>query len=275
MPLAPAGVVGPYDPANLASKMTMQQKAVAANARAARAAARERAEEKTFAFGLSLPLAFPLGDQKALGYNSGAGANTVSDYLPAPHAQYYFNNKTYLQTELQVMSPQFIRPLLLYQSKTEIQPNSYVYNNVYARKLYYFNVPVSIYHSPFKNFYMGTGLQFSSMLSGVALYEQRSGGPVGPSSVVSERFTRFGNDSLSERLNTAEVRLLLEFNYNRNRFTVGLRYNQAFNNYANFQVNNNTPYTYDKNKALQFYLLYNIWQDKKRKVPAKPTLALK
>jgi hypothetical protein len=232
-------------------------------------------EAKTFAIGLSMPLGFPLGDQKALGYNSNAGVNTVSDYLPAPNFQYHINSKTYLQTEIQFITPQFIRPILLYQQVQQGPVSGdYIYNSVYAKKLYYFNVPVAIHHSPFKNFYMGTGLQFSTMLSGVALYEQVKHSP-GTDILLSERYAKFSNDSLSNRFNNTEMRLLLDMNYYFNRFTVGLRYNQAFNNYVNFRVNSSSAYTYDKNKALLFYLRYNLWEDIKRKKPAKSSLSLK
>lgn len=246
---------------------------IAARARARRIA-RNRAE-KAFAVGLSLPLAFPLGDQKALGYNRNAGANTVSDYLPSPHVQYYFNNRTFLQGEVQAISPQFIRPIMMYQDKYfQSSSNAWIYNTVSAHKLYYFNIPVTIHHSPMKNFYLGTGLQFSSLLSSVALYEEKKVAG-GQQVYAKETYARLAGDSLSNRMNNNEVRLLLDVNYYWQRFTVGLRYNQALNNYANFQVANNLPFTYDKNKALQFYLRYNLWEDKKRKQPTKSMLTLK
>jgi hypothetical protein len=240
----------------------------------------EAHDDKKFAFGFSLPLTFPVGDQQALGFNRQAGANTISDYIPSPHFQYHFNNRTYLQTGLQFSTPQFIRPILLYQSEHMMQPNTVSINSVYARKLYYFNLPVSVYHSPLKNFYMGTGLQFSSMLSGVANYEQvkRYNSPLGPPQeyIISNYFTKFKNDSLSRRFNNNELRLLIDMSYYWNRFTVGLQYNQAFNNYVSFQVTPVSPYTFDKNKSLQFYLRYNIWEDNKRKMPKnKSMLTLK
>jgi hypothetical protein len=241
----------------------------------------DASEDKRFAFGLSLPLAFPLGDQQALGYNRQAGVNTISDYIPSPHFQYHFNNKTYVQTGVQFGSPQFIHPFLLYENQQNgwRGPNRCdTITSISARKLYYFNIPVSVYHSPLRNFYMGTGLQFSSLLSGVAYYEQiqRNYSPLGPPQdyLIKNDVTKFQNDSLSNRLNRNEVRLIIDMNYYFNRFTVGLMYNQAFNNYVSFQVTPNSPYTFDKNKSLQFYLRYNIWEDKKRKQP-KNMLTLK
>ena len=236
-------------------------------------------EDKTFAFGLSLPLGFPIGDQEPLAYNSRGGVNTISDYIPSPHFQYHFNNKTYVQAGLQFKAPQFIHPLLLYQSQFMYQQGPLLMEkitNITARKLYYFNIPLTIYHSPLKNFYMGTGLQFSNLLSGVAQYEQveKRYNPIGPPQeyLVSNYFTKFKNDSLSSRLNRSEVRLLVDMSYYWSRFTVGLQYSQAFNNYVSFQVSPISPYTFDKNKSLQFYLRYNIWEDKKRKQPKGQSL---
>lgn len=232
------------------------------------------ARDHAFAFGFSLPLAFPLADQQALGYNFRGGSNTVSDYIPSPHLQYHLNRKTYFQTEIQVVAPQYIRPILMYQQKAMINPNTWMYNSVYARKLYYFNLPVSVYHSPMPNFFLGTGLQFSSLMSGVAMYEDKKvyGNQ---ETILAQQFNRINHDSLTNRMNSSELRLLLDVNYYWQRFTVGLRYNQAFGNYASFRLNNTTGYTYDKNKALFFYLRYNIWEDKKRKTPARSMLSLK
>jgi hypothetical protein len=124
---------------------------------------------------------------------------------------------------------------------------------------------------------MGTGLQYSNLLSGVAQYEQveKRYNPSGPPQeyLVKNYITKFKNDSLSNRLNGSEVRLLVDMSYYWSRFTVGLQYSQAFNNYVSIQVNPPiSPYTFDKNKSLQFYLRYNIWEDKKRKQPKGQSL---
>jgi hypothetical protein len=231
-------------------------------------------EGRNFALGLSLPLVFPLGDQQALSYNVNAGPNTATDYIPAPHAQYHFNDKVYLQSELQVLSPQYIKPALLYQSKTS--NNFYkTTSSVSAQKLYYFNVPLSLHYSPFKNFFMGTGLQFSSLLSGVALTEEQRTGMVSSDSMYTATYSKFRNDSISDKLSGSEMRLMLDANYYWNKFTVGLRYNQALSNYVSTRAAPSVPITVDKNKSLQFYLRYNLWEDKKRKTPNKQTLVVK
>lgn len=229
----------------------------------------------TMSLGFSLPLAFPLGNQRAMGYNIWGGHNTVSDYLPSPYLQYHLSNKTFLQTEAQFISPQFISSTLLSYTTINTTSTYYTTNSVYAKKLYYFNVPVSIHHSPFPGFYMGTGIQFSSMISGVALTEVRNRTTGGANMLISETYTRFKNDSLSQKINGNELRVLLDANYYFNNFTVGLRYNQALSNYISFRLAPGTPYTFDKNRALQFYMRYNLWEEKKKAKINKTMLTLK
>jgi len=229
-------------------------------------------DNKNFVVGLSLPMAFPLGDQTPIAYNHNAGPNTVSDYLPAPHMQYHFNQQSYFQAELQVLSPQYIQPALVYE-KSYVQTGGtsnyrYITNSVYAKKLYYFSLPVGVHYSPFKNFYLGSGLQFSSLLSGVAQYESRgynSLGPAAADTLFSSSVQKFKNDSISSQLSNNEFRVMLDANYYWHRFTVGFRYNQALSNFVSVQVNSFSPLYTDKNKSIQFYLRYNIWEDMKKK----------
>lgn len=229
-------------------------------------------EEKNFVIGLTLPLSMPLSDQKVLAYNVNAGVNTVSDYIPSPNIQYHLSRSTYLQAEIQIASPQLIQPVLLSQSKYELSGQQGAYRfmsqSIFARKLYYFNLPIGINYSPFKNFYLGTGLQFSSLMSGIGFSETRGFNSLGPGSrdtLFSSGFFKFRNDSLSGRLNSNEVRLSLDANYYWKKFTLGMRYNQALNNYVSLQLNPNSPVFTDRNKALQIYLRYNLWEDKKKK----------
>lgn len=223
---------------------------------------------KKLIFGLALPLSFPISDQKAVAYNFNGGQNTVSDYLPTPNMQYHFGKESFLQAEVQVFNPQFIRPALLYQSTRPqmISGNSrYVTTSIFAKKLYYFNIPVSIYYSPFKNFYLGSGLQFSTLMNGIAYSEYWAGYsmiPQSTDSLMRYSYSKFRSDTLSSRLNSNEFRLLLDAQYYWKRFAVGMRYNQGLGNYINLQVSPNMPNVVDRNRTLQFYLRYSLWSSR-------------
>jgi hypothetical protein len=260
----PALHPGPQIQKDYAERSGLLPRRPAANASAAKKKVTKSREAGTLAVGFSLPLAFPLGDQRAMGYNYRGGHNTISDYLPSPHLQYHLNGNTFLQTEAQFISPQFIPSVLLYNRMSPMMGGYYTSTSIFAKKLYYFNLPVSIHYSPFPGFYLGSGLQFSSLISGIALTEERKwaqgGGPV----YVKEQYSRFRKDTLSDRINGNEFRLLLDANYYWSKFTVGLRYNQALTNYISFQVSPSMPYSFNKNRALQFYLRYNLWEEKKK-----------
>ena len=223
-------------------------------------------DSKKLVFGLALPLSFPISDQKAVAYNFNGGQNTVSDYLPTPNMQYHFGKESFLQAEIQVFNPQFIRPALLYQSTKEqvvSGTNRFVTTSIFAKKLYYFNIPISVYYSPFKNFYLGSGLQFSALMNGIAYSEYRAGNSMFPQSTDSlmrYSYSKFRNDTLSSRMNSNEFRLLLDAQYYWKRFAVGMRYNQGLGNYIDLQVSPNMPNVADKNRTLQFYLRYNLWE---------------
>ncbi|MFT3826512.1 MAG: hypothetical protein QM731_21505 [Chitinophagaceae bacterium] len=220
----------------------------------------------TFVVGLTLPLNLPINDQQALSINRNAKPSTISDYIPSVHLQYHINPRTYVQTELQFSAPQFISPQLLYQQK-QSRPftNSSVYTSIYARKLYYFNLPVTIHFSPLPGMFMGAGVQYSSLLSGIALTEERQFWNSNPPREMEKfKYSKFKNDSLSDKLRNNEWRLVVDFNYYFNRFTIGMRYNQALSNYADFRMPNSPAYIRDKNKSLQFYVRYNVWENRRQ-----------
>ena len=96
-----------------------------------------------------------------------------------------------------------------------------------------------------------------------------------PIALLSEKYDRLSGNYLSDRMNMTEIRLMLEANYYFNKFTFGLRYNQAFNNYVDFRIDPMSPYTFDKNKALQFYLRYNLFENVQRRNNSKGMLSSK
>lgn len=224
-----------------------------------------------FVFGLSVYQNFAISSNLSYYYNSAANKGILLDYLPSVYGQYHINNKMYVQAELQFNAPQATPNLLLSSSRYDqmVAGNTYeVERNVYLRKLYYFNIPVNFYYSPARNFYLGSGLQFSSMNSGLASIEEQftpiqpsAGYPYSSSNVVS-----FKKDTLSAKLSKTEFRFMLDVNYNYRWFTAGLRLNQALKDYVNLNFHNTSP-SQDKNESLQLYLRFNVWDGRHRGMP--------
>jgi hypothetical protein len=219
--------------------------------------------EITFAAGITVPQSFALGQQQASPYSVSGKSSRFMDYLPAPFFQYHINNKLFLQTEFHFQSPQYTDRLLLARSTTQSSTNVRLEKNVYLEKLYYFNIPLNLYYTPARNFSIGSGLQYSSLLSGVASFEERRVEGQTTSSYQSVT-RRFKDDSVAAKFAPSEWRYQFDANYYFKRFTLGLRYNQALKDFVNIQVNPNLPVTQDRNKSFLLYLRFNIWEERKK-----------
>lgn len=218
--------------------------------------------ERWFAAGLAPYQNFSIGDQKTYDYGAGATRNKVTDYIPAPYLQLHVTDRIYVLSEFQFNAPQ-ATPNLLLNHRTFLTPvsSNVMYENTYLRKLYYFNMPLSFYYSPVKNFYLGSGMQFSSLSSGLASVEQ-----MGPNNTLlrSETIT-LKDDAASYNFRGSEWRYLFDANYYVNRFMFGFRYSQAFNNYIDLKINNTLPASQARNQAFQLYFRYNIIVSDKRR----------
>jgi hypothetical protein len=106
-------------------------------------------------------------------------------------------------------------------------------------------------------------LQYSALLGGVISNEERKWSPGGANMLVKEEYGSFRKSAYSNMIRSDEFRLLLDANYYWNQFTVGLRYNQALTNYISFRLAPSTPYSFEKNRGLQFYMRYNLWEQAK------------
>ncbi|HYF32695.1 MAG TPA: hypothetical protein VD993_16330 [Chitinophagaceae bacterium] len=219
--------------------------------------------EITFAAGLTIPQSFAIGNQQASSYNVSAKTSRIADYLPAPFFQYYINPKLFLQTEFHFQSPQYTDRLLLSRSSMQPSPTMTLEKNVYLEKLYYFNIPFNVYYSPARNFFIGSGLQYSSLLSGVASFEEKRTDGSNPASYQS--FTRrFKDDSVAAMFAPSEWRYQFDANYYFKRFTLGVRYNQAMRDFVNLRVNSALPVTQDRNRSFLLYLRFNILEQRKK-----------
>ena len=224
----------------------------------------EKDQNLTFAAGLSIPQSFAIGTQQSPSYGVNAKQGKASDYIPVPFFQYHVNNRLFLQTELQFQSPQLTDRLLISQTQHQMSPAvGMLEKNVYVEKLYYFNIPINVYFSPARNFYIGSGIQYSSLLSGVATYQDNRyvNGSLQNS---SSRVQGFKDDSVAAKLAPSEFRYQLEGNYYFNRFTFGARYNQALKQFVNVQPSPTLPFTQGRNKSFLIYLRYNIWEERKK-----------
>ncbi len=249
-----------------------QRKKVLRDSAAAKAKEPDKAKEieKGWAAGIGLNQFFPVGGQQKSNFNSSGTTGTISDYIPVPMVRYYFRKQLYAQLEVQFNVPQYTQKLL---ASENIDPLTATNKSAYIKKLYYFNVPLSIHYSPVKNVYLGAGLQYSKLKSGVATFETRTIVPPGGGNdtLKSSTVAKFKiGDSSSIPVTTSEWRFLVDVNYQWKKLVLGARYNQALSKFIDVHLPN-TQITQARNSSLQLYLRYILWENKKKKKksPAK------
>jgi hypothetical protein len=213
--------------------------------------------EPWWAVGLSLNSAVATGSQTRYNYNINAKNNLALDFLPSPYVQFHINDNVYLQTELNLSAPQHT-PQILVSQNGFAPAGSNLQRSIFVQKLYYFNWPVSLHYSPVNNLFLGTGIQFSSLQSGVSLIEDRD---INTNRLVNNVVQKFKDDSTAARFKTNEWRWQTGADYYWNRFTLGMRYNQSFSNLLlNKAI---TPLSYNNNSFLLF-VRYNLFEGKRK-----------
>lgn len=216
--------------------------------------------DRWFAAGIAPYQNLAVGAQQYYNYNAAGNRGVATDYIPAPYLQFHVTDRVYLLSEFQFNTPQATPNLLLAQKTNSNPLINWATENTYLRKMYYFNMPLSFYYSPFKNVYVGSGVQFSSFSSGLAYREQLDGNR----SVMHSEVLKIREDSLSSSIRSSEWRYLVDANYYVDRFMFGFRYNQALNPYINIKQGANLGAVQARNQAFQFYIRYNIIVSKKR-----------
>jgi len=236
------------------------------------------AEEKTrqrangWTIGIGLNQFFTIGGQQASHYNSGGISGTLGDYIPVPMIRYHFNRKFFIQLEAQFNSPQYTGKNLLISLPPldSLSPTVRRQSSVLIKKLFYFNVPLSLHYRVFKNLDVGTGIQFSQLSNGIGLFQDRTMniGPGGIPDSLSATSKSFKGDTLYKKIRTTELRALLDASYTHGRLIFGIRYNQALSQFIHVQV---APgqITQARNSSLQVYLRYVLWDNQKK--PLYPT----
>ncbi|MEO8720145.1 MAG: hypothetical protein ABI372_03510 [Ginsengibacter sp.] len=227
-------------------------------------------DEKGFLLAIGFNQFFPVGRQQKVNFNSNGRSNSIGDYIPVPVARYYFHKWLYVQAEAQFNAPQYTNVLLASNSISSNSSGQDTSKSVFIKKLFYFNLPLSVHYSPFKNLYFGAGIQYSMLTSGAGLFENSKRYTlstqvlsVNDPLLISSKIGNLEKAPVYSELRTSEFRFLFDVNYQWKPFTIGVRYNQAFTNFINVHISNNLI-TQAHNASLQLYLRYTIWDHRKK-----------
>jgi hypothetical protein len=231
----------------------------------------EEDDVKGLVVGIGLNQFFSVGQQQKSDYNSGGTTGGIGDYIPVPMARYYFSRKLYVQLEAQLNTPQYTKKDLVggLSKADTLSPGRVQQNSVIIKKLFYFNLPLSIHYSPLKNLYLGAGLQYSRLSNGVGVLQNRVITTGASDSIKSATVYNIKGDSVYQKMRTHEFRVLFDINYTYKRFILGVRYNQALSKFLDVRLSD-TKITQARNSSLQLYARYILWDHRKKKVsPSK------
>ena len=227
-------------------------------------------DEKGFLFAVGINHFFPVSNQKKINVKSNGTSSGIIDYIPVPVVRYYFHKWLYVEAEAQFISPQYTKTLLASNSISMNPSNQNISKSVFIKKLFYFNLPISIHYSPFKNVYFGAGIQYSMLTNGVALFENSKSYtlstqvlPLNDPLLISSEIGNLKKAPAYSELRTNEFRFLFDINYQWKPFTIGLRYDHAFTNFINAQISN-TVITRAYNASLELNLRYTLWDHRKK-----------
>jgi hypothetical protein len=255
------------------TKKMLAQKRADSLAAAEKKADSLRANNKGWVAGIGLNQFFTVGQQEQSNYNSSGTTGGIRDYIPVPMIRYYFNNKFFVQLEAQFNTPQYTKKdLLASESKVDSTtiPTAKLQSVLYIKKLFYFNVPLSVHFSPFPNFYVGAGLQYSRLTNGVGLFQDKASPryTAGADTIKKSQVQSFKNDTTYQKMRTNELRLLLDLSFTYKKFIIGARYNRALSNFIDVRISD-SQVTQSRNSSIQVYLRYILWDGRKKKLPAK------
>ena len=225
----------------------------------------EKQKASGWVVGIGLNQSIPVDGQQVWTNPSG-GLNTWwKDYIPVPFVRYYFQPKVFLQAEVRIHAPQYTpkNVWFFYQNNDSIYTGPLI-----IKKLFYFQLPVTIHYAPAPDWSVGLGLQYSHYGKGVTATSDSGSihfyyaGPLSDYQMVFVQHNEF--------------RGLVSLDYTYRHWIIGMSYDQAFTKALIVRVPDpaatpqasvlQSPSPF-RNSSLQLFVRYILWDG--RKLPSK------
>jgi hypothetical protein len=219
---------------------------------------RKGAPQKKWEFGIGFNQSLATGNQQVWHSQSGGFNKPLEDYIPVPSVRYYFNQRLYLQGEARIHAPQYTRKDLEF---LYVIPDTFntaqIIGPISIKKLFYFQLPISIHYSPFHNWSLGLGLQYSRFNSGITYSDDTIGSRAEPV-----------KDYPNVHIKSFEFRGLASVDYSFSKWTLGISYDAAFTRFIDYRLNGPylvAPPVQGRNNSIQLSLRYYFLDGRKKK----------
>ena len=212
----------------------------------------------------------PLPGQQYNDYNTDGENYVYSDYVPAVFLRAGINKRSYLQGSFGFHSPQYSKSMFItqesYLNANTLSPyNGYLAHDVITLKKLFYNELDLVYHYRIADrWWLGAGVQYAFLGGGVATSQTTLRPPAstsGDTVVTSEILSIKHQTSLYEWVqDKTEWRGVVDIDYAWDRWSIGMRYQQAVRNFS-FSVAGSDA---TMNCSLNIQASYALWRAKRR-----------
>ncbi len=225
--------------------------------------------QKGWSLAIGLNQSFPVGGQQRVNAGPGGNTNIIGDYIPVPQLCYRFKKKWSVQLELAIRAPQYTQPLRL-RAVFDTFAAGGLHYNVYLKKLFYLQLPLSIHYNISNNFSAGTGMRYGRLENAIGLFENRFTSSGRPDSILYSKVQSLKKDSsayLYNVLQPGDWQWFADINYQWKNLSVALRYNHSLGNFINLPVQGAST-AKGINSSVQLSVRYTLWRQKQKKKSA-------
>ena len=217
-----------------------------------------------FSAGVGLHQQLPIAGQTFTPYSSQGRKSSLADYLPSVYLRLEKERKWFLQGEFRYGAPQYTRQFTYRQQlvpDTGANPQYSTVTSYGLKKTFYHQLPISFHYFIRPGWSIGAGIQWNLFNSAVAEREvNRKNNFTQLDSLVSRSIFRENNSG--DLFRQSYLQGLIESQYKWNRFSFGARYAFGLQPYIRFSLPGQ-PVSEERNHALQIFIRYELWRQKK------------
>ncbi len=183
----------------------------------------------------------------------------VTDYIPSICIRLYRQKKWFIQQEFKYGAPQYTKEFI-YKTKLLDSTIGNIKNASYTlKKTYYQQLPFSIHYYLKPEWSIGAGIVYERFFSAISredIYEKLN---TGADSLVGSSMVKDADKFIFVKNN---FQWLVESQYQRKKFSLGIRYAADINPYIQF-TNSITSMTENKrNYSFNVFIRYELWNSK-------------
>lgn len=227
----------------------------------------QKEKDKTpfvFSAGLGLHQQLPLAGQTFTPYSAQGRKGSLADYLPSVYLRLEKEKKWFLQGEFRYGAPQYTKQFTYRQQlvpDTGSNPQYSTLTTYGLKKTFYHQLPLTFHYFIRPGWSIGAGMQWNLFKSAVAEREiNRKNNFTQTDSIVSRSI--FREDTAGTVFRKTYWQAVIETQYKLKRFSFGARYAVGLQPYIQFTLPGQ-PQRQEKNHALQLFIRYELWRQKK------------